>query len=108
MVCLVGQLGPYQEIHNGTMSPKTSQAHTVNKRSNTIGKLKICNTNIYFNKLCLDRGIIPNYVHKTVRAPSPAAYFTKIKTQKFMIKASLPLYFCLRIDIYWIMADLDS
>ena len=93
------------------MSPTVvlpSQAHIVNKHSNTTGKLMICNSSIYFNKLCLDRGIIPNYVHKTVCAPSPAAYFTKIKTQKFIIKASLPLYFCSCIDIYRMMADLDS
>jgi len=60
------------------------------------------------NKLCLDRCIIPNYVHKTVCALSPAACFTNIKTQQFMIKASLPLYICLCINIYRLMADLDS
>jgi len=38
-----------------------SQAHIVNKHSNR--KLRICNSYIYFNKLCLDRGIIPNYLH---------------------------------------------
>jgi hypothetical protein len=89
------------------MSPKIvlpSQAHTVNKHSNTTVKLMTCNSNIYFNKLCLDRGIIPNYIHKTVRAPSPAAYFTKMKTQQFMIKASSV---CVS-DIYLMMTDLDS
>jgi len=75
-----------------------SKAHLVNRYKNTRSKLQKCWANIYFNKQCLAKKIIPNYVNIKIANTSPAALVTTKKAQitrikdeiKFLYKKKVP------------------
>jgi hypothetical protein len=58
------------------------QATSIHAYKNLKVKLTNCNANIYFNRQCLARTLIPQYVKK-IRVPytSPAAITTQRKAQ---------------------------
>jgi hypothetical protein len=49
-----------------------SQAHLFNRYKNTRSKSQKCCANIYFNKQCLAKKIVPNYVNTKIANTSPA------------------------------------
>jgi hypothetical protein len=67
--------------HIGTYEVKlaASQARTVNLYKNLKSKLLKCCANIYSNRQCLNKKIIPKYVNIKVANTSPAAQTTKKK-----------------------------
>jgi len=57
------------------------QASSINRYKNTRSKLLKCCANIYFNKQCLAKKIIPNYAELKFQNTSPAAKFTSKKAE---------------------------
>jgi len=74
--------------HIGTSKVKliASQARTVNLYKNLRSKLLKCCANIYFNKQCLRKKIVPKYVNIKVANTFPAAQTTMKKGQLIRIK----------------------
>jgi len=74
--------------HIGTSKVKliASQARTVNLYKNLRSKLLKCCANIYFNKQCLGKKIVPKYVNIKVANTFPAAQTTMKKGQLIRIK----------------------
>jgi hypothetical protein len=52
------------------------QASSINVYKNLRSKTLKCNANIYFNKQCLLKKVIPKYASTTSADTSPAAQFT--------------------------------
>jgi len=71
-------------MHNGMTSfkfkIKASQAHSIYHYKLKIKVLKY-NADIFFNKQCLTKKIIPNYANTKVPITSPATYKTQNKAQ---------------------------
>jgi len=63
-----------------------SQAHLINRYKSTRSKLQKCCANIYFNKQCLAKKIVPNYANMKIANTLPAAQVTTKKTQITRIK----------------------
>ena len=63
-----------------------SQAHLVNQYKNIRSKLQKCCANIYFNKQCITKKIIPKYVNIKIANTSPASQTTAKKAQLIRIK----------------------
>ena len=63
-----------------------SQAHLVNRYKNTRSKLQKCCANIYFNKQCLAKKTVPNYVNIKIANTLPAALVTTKKAQITCVK----------------------
>jgi len=63
-----------------------SQAHLVKQYTNIRSKLQKCCANIYLNKQCIARKIIPKYVNIKIANTSPAAQTTAKKAQLIRIK----------------------
>jgi len=53
-----------------------SQAHLINRYKSTRSKLQKCCADIYFNKQCLAKKIVPNYANIKIANTSPAAQIT--------------------------------
>jgi len=52
-------------------------------------KLLSCNADIYFNRQCIHKRVIPTYAQSTMPEISPAARSTKQKTQILRIKEEI-------------------
>ena len=63
-----------------------SQAQLVNQYKNIRSKLQKCCANIYFNKHCITKKIIPKYVNIKIASTSPASQMTAKKAQLIRIK----------------------
>jgi hypothetical protein len=70
-----------------------SQARTVNLYKNLRSKLLKCCANIYFNKKCLQKKIIPKCVNIKVANTSPAAQTTMKKAQLIRIKEEIRMLY---------------
>jgi hypothetical protein len=67
-----------------------SHTHSINKYMKVKHKLLNCNANIYFNKICIDQQLAPNYTHiKIKQNTSFAAKRTEKEAQKLWIKNKL-------------------
>jgi len=80
-------------MHNG-MAPfkfkiKASQARSIYHYKKLKIKVLKYNTDIFFNKQCLTKKIIPNYTNTKVPITSPAAYKTQNKAQNTQIKEEI-------------------
>jgi hypothetical protein len=72
------------------------QASSINVYKNLRSKTLKCNANVYFNKQCLLKKVIPKYASTKIADTSPAAQVTNKKTQitrvkkeiKFLLKKS--------------------
>ena len=62
------------------------QANNVNLYKNFRSKLLRCCANIYFNKQCLSKSVIPKYANTKFANTSPAAHITNKKAQITRIK----------------------
>jgi urate oxidase len=74
------------------MLPKfisASQAHLINKYRTIKGTLLKCNSNIYFNKQCINKSVVPKYAYIKISESSPTARLTKSKAQKLRIRDEL-------------------
>ena len=70
------------------------QASSINQYKNTRSKLLKCCANIYFNKQCLAKKIIPNYAKLKFQNTSPATQLTsKKKAQITLIKDEIKFLF---------------
>jgi len=63
-----------------------SQARTIFQYKNTRIKVLKCCANIYFNKQCLVRRIVPSYANIKLPNTSPAASTTQKKVHSMRIK----------------------
>ena len=63
-----------------------SQARSIHQYKNLRIKVLKCNANIFFNRQCLSRKIIPDYANIKVPITSPASHKTKNKIQTTRIK----------------------
>jgi molybdate-binding protein len=70
-----------------------SQAHLVNRYKNTRSKLQKLCANIYFNKQCLAKKIIPNYANIKTANTSPAAQVATKQAQLTRIKDEIKLLY---------------
>jgi len=59
---------------------------SIQKYENTLSKLYKCNTNIYFNKQCLNKQLTPSYSNIKVPKTSPAWNYTQKKLPAIRIK----------------------
>ena len=68
-----------------------SQAKTIHNYKSLKLKVLNCNANIYFNKQCLNKNIIPTYakIKINIKNSSTAATKTKEKAQKMHLKTLL-------------------
>ena len=73
-------------FNSGFKGLKASQAHLVNQYKNIRSKLQKCCANIYFNKQCITKKIIPKYVNIKIANTSPASQMTAKKAQLIHIK----------------------
>jgi len=80
--------------HIGTRKVKfiASQARTVNLYKNLRSKLLKCCANIFFNRQCLRKKIIPKYVNIKVANTSPAAQTTTSIHVKIDILSNTPYF----------------
>ena len=62
-----------------------SQAHSVNLYKNLRTKVMKCCANIYFNRQCLNKKVIPKYANIKVPYTSPATNNTQNKVQTIRI-----------------------
>jgi hypothetical protein len=67
------------------------QAHTMHRYNNLKAKLIKCSANIYFNKQCILRKVIPNYAKVKVSYTSPASAITQAKAQFVHLKEEVKL-----------------
>jgi hypothetical protein len=73
-----------------------------------------CNANIYFNQQCSQRKLIPNYAKIIIPNTSPAAKFTKWKTQNLRIKDEIKylsascVLTCFILYLYYIKHNRDG
>jgi len=58
----------------------------IHEYENVKRKLFNCNANIYFNRQCYQRRLVPNYARIKISINYPAAKFTQRKTQNLRIK----------------------
>jgi hypothetical protein len=58
----------------------------VHEYENAKRKLFNCNANIYFNRQCHQKGLIPNFAKIRIPISSPAGKSTQRKTQNLRIK----------------------
>jgi len=72
------------------------QASSINQYKNTTSKLLKCCVNIYFNKQCLAKKIIPNYAKLKFHNTSPAAQLTAKKAQTTHIKDEIKFQFIMK------------
>jgi hypothetical protein len=70
-----------------------SQATTINLYRNTRSKLLKCNANIYFNKQCLAKKVIPKYARLKFTNTSPVAQVTANKAQIIRVKNEIKFIF---------------
>jgi len=68
---------------------KASQARSVYQYKKLRIKVLNCNADIFFNKQCLTKKIIPNYGNIKVPITLPAAYKTQNKVQITRIKENI-------------------
>jgi mannitol/fructose-specific phosphotransferase system IIA component (Ntr-type) len=81
-----------------------SQARTINQYKNIRTEVLKCCANIYFNKQCLVKKIVPNYANIKVPHTSPTTlvtqkkiHFIRIKDEiKFLQKKKQKLNDCIR------------
>jgi len=76
------------------------QASSINQYKNTRSKLLKCCANVYFNKQCLAKKIIPNYAELKFLNTSPSAQLTSKKAQTTRIKKSPDTHTHTHIYIY--------
>jgi len=69
------------------------QGSSINQYKNTRSKLLKCCANIYFNKQCLPKKIIPNYAKLKFQNISPAAQLTSKESQITRIKDEIKFLF---------------
>ena len=69
------------------------QASSINQYKNTRSKLLKCCANIYSNKQCLAKKIIPNYAKLKFHNTSPAAQLTSKNAQSTRIKDEIKFLF---------------
>ena len=69
------------------------QANTIILYKNLRPKLLKCCANIYFNKQCLSKTVIPEYDNTKFANTSPAAYITTKKTQITRVKDEVKFLF---------------
>ena len=74
--------------HNGMASVKliASQARTIFQYKNTRIKVLKCCVDIYFNKQCLNKRIVPSYANIKLPNTSPAALTTQRKVHSMRIR----------------------
>ena len=58
----------------------------IHEYENLKRKLVNCNANIYFNRQCYEKRLVPNYAKIKIPINFPAAKFTQRKTQNLRIK----------------------
>ena len=58
-----------------------SQAKCIHLDKNLRAKVQRCCSNIYFNRQCLEQGVIPNYAQIKIPYTSPASMTTQKKIQ---------------------------
>jgi hypothetical protein len=67
------------------MIPKlisAGQNYPINNYKNIKGKLLKCNSNIYFNRQCISKIIIPKFYHAKIPNSLPGAKFKIFKAKK--------------------------
>jgi len=81
--------------HFGMASIKfvASQAKTINRYKNTRSKLLTCCANIYFNKQCLVKKVIPKYTNLKFTNNSPVSQVTTKTAQIIRIKDEIKCLF---------------
>jgi hypothetical protein len=62
-------------------------------------KLLTCNANIYFNRQCIARNLIPKYVERKIPNTSPAARRTKRKTQTQRIRDEMKFLYAKKQNV---------
>jgi hypothetical protein len=75
------------------------------KYKNLKAKLVNCNANIYFNRQCLDKHIIPNYA-KNIKIPytSPAASQTQQKAKPYAPALPTLMFFVINTTEWTLMS----
>jgi hypothetical protein len=63
-----------------------SQAYSINQYKNTRLNILKCCSDIYFNRKCLETGVIPKYAQIKVPYTSPASTHTQKKMQLTRVK----------------------
>ena len=77
MVCLIA---------NNSIKIAIINQNCISQYKNLKRKILKCNLNIYFNKQCVIRGLIPKYVHIKAPFTFPTAKLTVGKSQNIHIK----------------------
>ena len=74
--------------HNGDNHLKIINASRglIHEYENLKRKLFNCSANIYFNRQCYQKRLVPNYAKIKIPINSPAVKFTQRKTQNLRIK----------------------
>jgi len=62
------------------------KAHLANQYKNVRSKLQKCCADIYFNKQCITKKVIPKHVNIKIANTSPASQMTAKKAQLIRIK----------------------
>jgi len=78
---------------------KASQACSIYHYKKLKIKVLKYNANIFFNKQCLTKKIIPNYANIKVPIPSPATYKTQNKAQITQIKQEIKFLYEKKVKV---------
>jgi hypothetical protein len=72
----------------------TSQYYSISRYKNLKRKILKCDSNIYFNKECINEGLVPKYSYARIKVPntSPTTKFTNTKAQELGIKDEIKFY----------------
>jgi hypothetical protein len=77
-----------------------SQAKSINSYKNTRSKLLKCCANVYFNKQCLAKRVIPKYANTKFQNTSPVAQFSSKKAQITRIKDEIKFLYKKKENLY--------
>jgi hypothetical protein len=88
LLCLTAILTNSNHQHNGMEGTKfiANQAKSIYHYKSIRFKVLKCNADIFFNKKCLTKNIIPKYANIKVPATSKAAHTTQKKVSLIRIK----------------------
>ena len=90
------------QYNNGMAPIKTlaSQAKSINSYKSLRTKVMKCCANIYFNRQCLIKKVIPKYAKIKIPYTFPATKITQKKTQIIRLKDEIKFLYMKKIYIY--------
>jgi len=69
-----------------------SQAHSINQYKNIRTNVLKCCANVYFNRQCLAKKIVPKYTKVKIQYTSPATLVTQSKIHTIRLRGEIKLF----------------